>query len=405
VEYSAYFISEDGAKMIYVGIDAAKDQHDCCILGSNGQVIREAFTFSNSQSGFGQLYSAIQDALVRTGTDQIKAGLESTGHFSGNLVAFLRSSGVEPVVFNPLQVNLFRKAQTLRKTKTDKVDAKCIAQLLMSAESNPAPVSYQIQELKTLTRHRFRLVAQQTKLKLSISRLVVILFPELPSACCFVTQAAIKALLLELPGARDIAACRMDRLTNILAQGSKGRYSREKALEIKSLAQHSIGANSPAAALELKMTLQRLDFLQQQIHELDKAIRSAIRATRSPLLSIPGIGPTLAAMILAEIGDIHRFSSPDKLQAFAGLEPSTYQSGQFKADRTSMVKRGSTYLRWALFQAARLVSINSVTFHTYLLSKQAQGKHYYVALGHTTKKLIRVIFRILNANEVFVPQT
>lgn len=152
--------SEDGLKMIYVGIDAAKDKHDCCILGSNGQVIREAFTFSNSQIGFGQLHAAIQDALARAGTDQIKAGLESTGHYSGNLVAFLRSSGVEPVVFNPLQVNLFRKSQSLRKTKTDKVDAKCISQLLMSAESNPVPVSYQIQELKTLTWHRFRLIAQ-----------------------------------------------------------------------------------------------------------------------------------------------------------------------------------------------------------------------------------------------------
>lgn len=390
--------------MIYVGIDAAKDKHNCCILGGDGRVIREVFTFRNNQSGFGQLLATIQEALVQAGTDQIKTGLESTGHFSSNLVAFLRSSGVEPVVFNPLQVNLFRKSQSLRKTKTDKVDAKCIAQLLMSAESNPVPVSYQIQELKTLTRHRFRLVAQQTKLKLSIARLIVILFPELPTVCCSATQAAIKALLLELPSARDIAACRIDRLTNILAQASKGHYGREKALEIKSLAQHSIGANSPAAALELKMTLQRLDFLQQQIHVLDKAIRSAVQATRSPLLSIPGIGPTLAAMILAEIGDIHRFSSPDKLQAFAGLEPSTYQSGKFKADRTPMVKRGSTYLRWALFQAARLVSINCGTFHDYLLSKQAQGKHYYVALGHTAKKLIRVIFRILSANEVFVPQ-
>jgi len=152
------------------------------------------------------------------------------------------------------------------------------------------------------------------------------------------------------------------------------------------------------------MTIQKLDFLQKQIRELDKAIRSAVWATHSPLLSIPGISPTLAAMILTEIGDIHRFSSPDKLQAFVGLEPSTYQCDLFKSALTPMVKRGSTYLRWELFQAARLVSINCGTFHDYLLSKQAQGKHYYVALSHTTKKLIRVIFSILNAIEVFVHQ-
>ena len=153
------------------------------------------------------------------------------------------------------------------------------------------------------------------------------------------------------------------------------------------------------------MTLQHLDFLIQQINELDKAIRTAVVQTQSPIMSIPGIGPTLAAIILAEIGDIHRFSSPDKLQAFAGLDPSTYQSGNFKAGRTPMVKHGSTYLRWALMQAARLAAVHCETFNRYLAAKQAQGKHYFVALGHTAKKLIRVIFRILSANEVFVPQT
>ena len=391
--------------MIYVGIDAAKDEHDCCILGGNGQTVREAFTFQNNHQGFEQLKTEIRRSSEAEGSGQIRAGLESTGHYSGNLEAFLRSSGVELVVFNPLQVNLYRKSQTLRKTKTDKVDAKCIAQLLMTAESNPVSVSYQTQELKALTRHRSRLVSQRTKLKVSISRLVVMLFPELPTVCNSVTQAAIKALLLEMPGACQIAACRIDRLTNLLSKASKGRYGRAKAEEIKSLAQQSIGANSPATSLELRLTLQHLDFLQKQIHDLDKTIRVAVEQIQSPLLSIPGIGTTLAAIILAEIGDIHRFSSPDKLQAFAGLDPSTYQSGKFKADKTPMVKHGSTYLRWALMQAARLVAMNCETFGRYLATKQAQGKHYFVALGHTAKKLIRVIFHILNANEDFVPQT
>ena len=391
--------------MIYVGIDAAKDEHDCCILGSDGQTVQEVFTFRNNHEGFEQLRAAIQKSSQTEGTGQIKAGLESTGHYSGNLEAFLRDCEVELVVFNPLQVNLYRKSLTLRKTKTDKVDAKCIAQLLMTAESNPVSVSYQMQELKALTRHRSRLISQQTKLKISISRLVVILFPELPTVCNSVTQAAIRALLLELPGARQISACRIDRLTNLLRTASKGRYGRAKAEKIKSLAQQSIGANSPAAALELQLTLQHLDFLRQQINKLDKAIRAAVVKAQSPIMSIPGIGPTLAAIILSEIGDIRRFSSPDKLQAFAGLDPSTYQSGNFKANRTPMVKRGSTYLRWALMQAARLVAMHCETFARYLAAKQAQGKHYFVALGHTAKKLIRVIFRILSANEVFVPQT
>ena len=390
--------------MIYVGIDVAKNKHDCCILGSSGTVLREAFTLSNDRKGFQELYAAIQEALHQEGADQIKAGLEATGHYSENLVAFLRSSGIQPIVFNPLQVNLFRKSQSLRRTKTDKVDAKCIAQLLMSAESTPVPASYQIQELKTLTRHRSRLVSQRTKLKQCISRLVDILFPELPSVCCSATQASMRTLLLEFPSARQIAACRIDRLSNLLYAASKGRYSREKALEIKQLAQQSIGANSPASELELRLTLQQLDFLLDQLKQLEKAIQTLVAAIHSPILSIPGIGPTLAAIILAEIGDIHRFSSPDKLLAFAGLDPSTYQSGKFTAVRTPMVKHGSTYLRWALMQAARLASIHCDTFRHYMDTKLAQGKHYFVALGHVSKKLVRVIFRILTTNEAFVPQ-
>ena len=390
--------------MIYVGIDAAKDKHDSCILGGNGQTVQEAFTFRNNHEEFEQLISAIQRSSEAEGSGQIKAGLESTGHYSGNLEAFLRDSGVELVVFNPLQVNLYRKSQTLRKTKTDKVDAKCIAQLLMTAESDPVSVSYQIQELKALTRHRSRLISQRAKLKISISRLVVILFPELPTVCKSVTQAAIKALLLELPSARQIAACRIDRLTNLLRTASKGRYGRAKAEEIKSLAQQSIGANSPAAALELQLTLQHLDFLQNQVNELDKAIRAAVVQTQSPILSIPGIGPTLAALSWQRSATFTA-SAPRTIQAFAGLDPSTYQSGKFKADKTPMIKHGSIYLRWALMQAARLAAVHCETFGRYLAAKQAQGKHYFVALGYTAKKLIRVIFRILSANEVFVPQT
>jgi transposase len=390
--------------MIYVGIDVAKNKHDCCILAGDGSTIFEPFSFCNDRNGFEKLILAIQKALRLTGADQMKAGLEATGHYSENLLAFLRSSGVEPIVFNPLQVNLFRKSQSLRKTKTDKVDAKCIAQLLMSAQASPAPVSYQIQELKSLTRHRFRLISLRTKLKQSVSRLVDILFPELPSVCASVTQTSIKALLLELPSAKEIAQCRIDRLTNILVKNSRGRLGRNKAQQIKSLAQQSIGADSPATALELKLTLMQLNLFQEQIGELEQAIRNIVTGAQTPLLTIPGIGVTLAAIILAEIGDIHRFSSPNKLLAFAGLDPSTYQSGKFRANRTPMVKHGSTYLRWAIMQATRLVAMNCEPFRAYLDSKLAQGKHYFVALGHTSKKLVRVIFRILIANEAFVPQ-
>ena len=390
--------------MIYVGIDVAKNKHDCCILGSTGETLYEAFTFANTRQGFAKLWSAIKAVSDKHKILQIKAGLEATGHYSENLVAFLRTSGIEPVVFNPLQVKLFRTALSLRKTKTDKVDAKCIAGLLMSDDSSPVPVSYQIQELKSLTRHRFCLVSLRSRSKISLSRLVDVLFPELPAACWSISQKSILALLDELPGAHRIANCRIDRLTNLLHLHSRGRYSREKAEEIKSLAQQSIGRKSEALSFELVQVVEEIQFYQKQIEILDKKLKSLVNDLQSPLLTIPGIGFRLTAIILAEIGDITRFSSPDQLLAFAGLEPSTYQSGKFKADKTPMVKHGSTYLRWALMQAARLAARRCPDFRAYMDRKLAQGKHYFVALGHLAKKLVRVIFHILTVNEPFVSQ-
>ena len=311
---------------------------------------------------------------------------------------------IELVVFNPLRVKLYRSALSLRKTKTDKVDARCIAGLLMSDDSNPVSSSYQTQELKSLTRHRSRLVSQRSRAKIQLSRLVDILFPELPAACWSISQKSILALLYELPGASQIAQCRIDRLTNILCANSNGRYGREKAMEMKHLAQQSIARLSEVLSFELTQVIEGIRFFQRQIDTLDKKLKILVAQTHTPLLSIPGIGYRLAAIILSEIGDIHRFHSPDQLLAFAGLDPSTYQSGKFVADKTPMVKHGSTYLRWALMQAARLVAMRCPDFHRYLVHKLAQGKHYFVALGHLSKKLVRVIFHILTTNESFIPR-
>lgn len=197
----------------------------------------------------------------------------------------------------------------------------------------------------------------------------------------------------------------MDRLTNLLSLVSNGRYKCEKALEIKQLAKDSIGRVSDALSFELTQVIAEVQFIQKQINALDMKLKELMKAAQTPLLGIPGISYRLAAVILAEIGDIHRFRSPDQLLAFAGLDPSTYQSGKFKADKTPMVKHGSTYLRWALMQAARFVARRCPEFHRYMEHKLAQGKHYFVALGHLTKKLVRVIFHILSTNEMFVLQT
>lgn len=390
--------------MIYVGIDVAKAKHACCILDAKGNVLRGTFVFANNLEGLSQLKAAILAAAESQDDQQVKAGLEATGHYSENLLDFLRLSGYDPVIFNPLQVKRFRQSLSLRKTKTDQIDAKCIAQLLMSDTSSPARPSYQNQELKSLTRHRSRLVAQRSKAKVQYGRLIDLLFPELSSVCWSISQVSMLALLKALPGARKIALCRVDRLTTILIQHSAGKYRREKALQIKELARQSIGRQSEALSFELQQVIDQIEFFNRQIKALDQQLKQMVTDLNTPLTTIPGIGYRLAAIILAEIDDIARFASPDQLLAYAGLDPSTYESGSFNADRTPMSKRGSTYLRWALMQAARLAARRCPELNLYMEKKLAQGKHYFVALGHVTKKLVRLIFCLLKKNEPYVPQ-
>ena len=391
--------------MLFVGIDVDKSKHDCCIIDSDGVIITDSLRISNSREGFEILYNTILSSSNSNDLSNIKIGLESTGHYSTNITNFLYSKGFNIVILNPLVTSAFRKAGTLRKTKTDKCDAKVIATMLFSDESKSySPSSYQIQELKSLTRHRYRMIGYRSKLKLSVTRLIDIIFPELPDFVWSIHQNSSYQLLLELPSPEDIKKCHLTHLTHILSQTSRGKYGREKALQLRELAANSIGSSNRSLTFELQQTIRLIQSVQLEINELDKQIKLVIDELNTPLMTVPGIGYTIAAIILAEIGDINNFSSPAKLLAFAGMEPSTYQSGKYTASNTPMVKRGSTYLRWAIMQAARLVPMRDPTFSAYMCKKRSEGKHFNVAQSHVGKKLIRVIYYLLKHNTAFVPQ-
>lgn len=388
--------------MIYVGIDVAKKKHDCYIVNSDGEVIQDVFTISNSREGFDKLFNAIpKDSL-----DKIKVGLEATGHYSTNIVNFINGKQLPLVILNPLQTNLFRKAQTLRKSKTDKIDARLIALMLHMGDFKPhSSSSYQLSELKSLTRHKSRLKENMARYKIHLIRIMDIMFPELESHVYSLNQASTY-MLLKTFGSKDaIASAHITKLTNLLKKSSKGKYSREKALVIKNAAQNSIGSDSKALSFELSQILNFITIYINEIKSIEKEIKIIVDELNSPLLSIPGISYGLGSVILSEINDIHQFSTPSKLLAFAGLEPSTFESGQFVATNMKMVKRGSSYLRWALLEAARLVAMRDKTFHDYYHKKKAEGKHHYVANSHVAKKLVRVIHHLLTNDLTFKPQS
>ena len=388
--------------MIYVGIDVAKDKHDCFITNFDGEVLFKAFTIANNLDGFNDLYQKI--ASVTEDITKVKVGLEATGHYSYNLLGYLIDKSLPTYVINPLHTNLYRKSLSLRQTKTDKVDARTIASMLMSDVNlkSYSDISYHNEELKSLTRYRFDKVKERAKLKSSVSRLVCILFPELEKLVPTLHMASVYAMLSEFPGAKQVADAHLTRLTNLLSESSKGRYGKETAIAFRNAARTSIGSNMPAKSLELKHTIKLIRELTSDIDEIEHEIKLIMDEINSPILSIPGINYRMGAMIIAEIGDFNRFDSPDKILAYAGLSPSTYQSGQLDGAYSHMEKRGSRYLRYALYNAAKYVCHWDTTFAEYLAKKRAEGKHYNVAISHAVKKLVRVIYHLEKTNQQYI---
>ena len=389
--------------MVYVGIDVAKDKHDCYIVNSEGEVLAEVFTIANDQNGFNLLFHRLQS--VAPDLSNVKVGLEATGHYSYNILGFLLDKGLTTFVINPLHTNLFRKSTSLRRTKTDRVDARVIAAMMMSGAvlTSYTASSYHNEELKSLTRYRFDKVQERARLKQSVSRLVNILFPELEKLVPTLHMQSVYTLLAELPGAKQIASCHLTHLKALLADASKGRYGREKALEIRETARISIGSAMKMKSMELQHTIRLIRELDAEIDEIEKAIKEIMDEMAPPILTIPGISYRMGAMILAEIGDFSRFDSPDKVLAYAGLSPSTYQSGKLQNAYPHMEKRGSRYLRYALFNAAKFVCNWDPSFAAYLTKKLSEGKHFNVAISHAAKKLVRLIFALMKSGKAYCP--
>ena len=388
--------------MIYVGIDVAKDKHDCFITNSDGEVLFKSFTIANNREGFETLFQRIKS--ISDDLTKVKVGLEATGHYSYNLLAFLLDKGLPTFVINPLHTNLYRKSLSLRKTKTDKVDAHTIASMIMSDVNlkSYSDTSYHNEELKSLTRYRFDKVKERAALKTSISRLVCILFPELEKLVPTLHIASIYTLLSEFPSASAVASAHLTKLTNLLSESSRGKYSKDTAITFRDAARTSIGSHMPAKSLELKHTIKLIRELDAEIEEIENEIKTIMDKIDSPILTIPGISYRMGAMIIAEIGDFSRFDSPDKILAYAGMSPSTYQSGQLDNCYAHMEKRGSRYLRYALYNATKYVCHWDESFGAYLTKKRAEGKHYNVALSHATKKLVRLIYQLEKSGQAYI---
>ena len=384
--------------MIYVGIDIAKLNHYASAISSDGEVLLEPFKFTNDNDGFCLLDSKLKSFEK----DQFIIGLESTAHYGNNLLMFLVPKGYNVCLINPIQTSTMRKIN-IRKTKTDKVDTYIICKTLMMHPHRFVTLyDLGLMQLKNLGRFRQKTVKQRTRLKIQLTSYVDQVFPELQYFFkSGIHHKGCYALLKEAPTPDAIASMHLTHLTHLLKAASKGHFQKETAVELRVLAQKSVGSSDKSLSIQITQSIEQIELLDRQLESIESEMKDIVTSLDSVIMTIPGIGYINGGMILGEIGDINRFSNPSKLLAFAGLDPSVYQSGNFEAKHTRMSKRGSRALRYALINAAHNVVKNNKTFNTYYHQKLSEGRSHYNALGHCAGKLVRIIYKMLTDNVLF----
>jgi len=385
--------------MYICGIDVAKYEHTVQIMDGEGQVQSKAFTVKNTAAGFAELFEVLNGLA-----GAVTIGLEATGHYWLALYEALTGLGYGVVVLNPLQVAAYRRSG-IRKVKNDRKDAWWvadyvrIANLPTSEKSLPA-----LLQMRELSRFRYRLMEQVGNCKRKVLSILDRVFPEYETLFSSVFLQSSRALLKEAATAQQIADFDLAELSQLLKETSRGRFGTAKATSIQETARQSIGVSFLTNAIHIEMLclLDQLDLLQEQIQLIDQSIADLMDQIPQFITTIPGVGPVTGAAILAEIGDINRFESSDKLVAYAGIDATVYQTGQFEAAVTHMSKRGSPYLRHALWQAASMAALYEPDLKAFYQSKRDQGKHHGTAIGAVCRKLLARIFIILKEQRPYI---
>ena len=383
--------------MIYfIGIDISKYKHDFCIISNAGEVIVENSSFENNKKGF----QSFLDQLKPYNKSNVRIAFEATGHYSLNLELFLIDQKYSFMKMNPLVIHQFLKARSLRRTKTDKADSLTVASYLLSVPYKPnSHLLYNIYTLKSLCRSREQLIKERSKFQILLTNELDKSFPELKPFFNNMISNTLLFILNKYKNAYHIALMKdYDSLRKI----SHGKFSYAKFAKLKELAKNTVGYHDNNSDLLISTYVSLINNFNDKIDPIDKQISTIIKELNPRMLSIPGLGELSVASILSEYGDISNFSSPNKMLAFAGLEPSIIESGTLQSNG-KMVKHGSGHLRYSLMNTAMSILRYSPTFYDYYLKKRSEGKCHRVALSHVCKKLIRVIYTLEKYNTDFDP--
>ena len=391
--------------MYYLGIDIGKNNHVASLISDDGKAVFKGFSFTNTSSGAESLLTKL--SALSISFDELEIGLEATGHYWLSMYSFLSEFESKIHVINPIQTDGWRKGVEIRKRNTDAIDSMLIAELVRYGDFIETRLPDEaIISLKNLTRFRTYLVDSIGDLKRKVICVLDQVFPEYQSIFSDVFGKTSKEILLQFSSPAELESVSVEPLSELLAKLSRQKLGAQKALELNRAAASSFGVTfcRDSFAFQLRMLIEQMKYIEIQVKDTENEIQRIMNEIASPITSIPGIGSATGAVILSEIGDINRFDHPSKLVAFAGIDASVSNSGEFESSNNRMSKRGSPYLRRALFQAALVACTGrnpNPTLNAFYLKKRAEGKHHSTCVGAVSRKLCYIIYAVLKENRPF----
>ena len=390
--------------MYIVGIDIGKNHHEASIVSPEGKQIGRSLRFATTHKGADSLMSFI---FKNIGNSPCVFGMEATGHYWYPIYSFIKAKGYTIYVINPIQSDSLRKMY-IRQTKNDSIDSFLIAEVIRFGQFGTTSMADEnILAMRQLCRYRDSVISSRTEIKLRIGTIMEQIFPEYEKQFSSLWVSTSMGILEKYLTPENIENAPIDELFEIIKDKSHNRLTRAKAISIKEAAADTFGIKiaQDAFSFQLKQLIDRMNFLDKQIEALDCQILEYYEKFDCYLHTIPGIGMIAAATILAEIGDINRFKSSSALVAFAGIDPTVRQSGEFSSTHNHMSKRGSPYLRHAIFLAATTCSFHNSPLNAYYKKKRDQGKHHLTATGAVARKLTTVIYAVLRDGKPYEPKS
>ena len=389
--------------MYIVGIDIGKNHHEASIVSPEGKQIGRSLRFATTHKGADSLMSFI---FKNIGNSPCVFGMEATGHYWYPIYSFLKAKGYTIYVINPIQSDSLRKMY-IRQTKNDSIDSFLIAEVIRFGQFGTTSMADEnILAMRQLCRYRDSVISSRTEIKLRIGAIMEQIFPEYEKQFSSLWVSTSMGILEKYLTPENIENAPIDELFEIIKDKSHNRLTKAKAISIKEAAADTFGIKiaQDAFSFQLKQLIDRMNFLDKQIEALDIEIMKYYEQFDCYLHTIPGIGMIATATILAEIGDIHRFKSSSALVAFAGIDPTVRQSGEFNSTHNHMSKRGSPYLRHAIFLAATTCSFHNSPLNAYYKKKRDQGKHHLTATGAVARKLTTIIYAVLRDSKPYEPK-